>query len=71
MNKVSCNDIEKNQDILDKDPVTLESLSTPGILDVKYIHKNVRGGLGGAKNEGLVVVALDRGIRWFREAGGI
>ncbi|KAF0277255.1 hypothetical protein FOG50_01884 [Hanseniaspora uvarum] len=69
--KVSCNDIEKNQDILDKDPVTLESLSTPGILDVKYIHKNVRGGLGGAKNEGLVVVALDRGIRWFREAGGI
>lgn len=69
--KVACSDIENNQDIMDKDPVTLETLAYPGIMDVKYIHKNSRGGLGGAKNEGLVVAALDRGIRWFREAGGI
>ncbi|KAL6938476.1 hypothetical protein ACO0OL_001016 [Hanseniaspora opuntiae] len=69
--KVACSDIENNQDIMDKDPVTLETLTYPGIMDVKYIHKNSRGGLGGAKNEGLVVAALDRGIRWFREAGGI
>ncbi|KAL6935020.1 related to Antiviral protein SKI8 [Hanseniaspora guilliermondii] len=69
--KISCNDIENNSDILDTDPITLESLTNPGIMDVKYIHKNTRGGLGGAKNEGLVVVALDKGIRWFREAGGI
>ncbi|XBW35546.1 hypothetical protein QEN19_001121 [Hanseniaspora menglaensis] len=69
--KLSCNDIENVDKIVSVDKVTLENLSIPGILDCKYIPKNVRGGLGGAKNEGIVVVSLDRGVRWFREAGGI
>lgn len=70
-NNLSCNDIENLNDIVAVDEVTLENLRTPGILDCKYIPKNVRGGLGGGKNEGIVVVSLDRGVRWFREAGGI
>lgn len=70
-NKLSCNDIENSDKIVSVDEVTLENLSTPGILDCKYISKNIRGGLGGGKNEGIVVVSLDRGVRWYREAGGI
>lgn len=38
---------------------------------VAFIDKGVRGGLGGDINEGLCVVSFDRGIRWFREAGGV
>lgn len=38
---------------------------------VTFIDKGVRGGLGGSTNEGLCVVSFDRGIRWFREAGGV
>ncbi|CAI5760744.1 unnamed protein product [Candida verbasci] len=38
---------------------------------VKFIKKGYRGGLGGDNNEGLCVVSFDRGIRWYREAGGI
>ncbi|OBA24609.1 hypothetical protein HANVADRAFT_4571, partial [Hanseniaspora valbyensis NRRL Y-1626] len=70
-NKLSCNDIENSEKIVSVDEVTLENLSTPGILDCKYISKNIRGGLGGGKNEAIVVVSLDRGVRWYREAGGI
>ncbi|KAI5961066.1 rec14 [Candida margitis] len=38
---------------------------------VKFISKGVRGGAGGDSNEGICVVSFDRGIRWYREAGGI
>lgn len=38
---------------------------------VAFIRKNVRAGAGAATNEGLCVISFDRGIRWFREAGGI
>lgn len=38
---------------------------------VKFIKKGVRGGAGGDSNDGICVVSFDRGIRWYREAGGI
>lgn len=38
---------------------------------VSFFDKGVRGGLGCDINEGLCVVSFDRGIRWFREAGGV
>lgn len=38
---------------------------------VAFIKKGVRGGAGGDSNEGLCVVSFDRGVRWYREAGGI
>ena len=38
---------------------------------VTFIKKGIRGGAGGDSNEGLCVVSFDRGIRWYREAGGI
>lgn len=38
---------------------------------VEFIKKGVRGGAGGDANEGLCVISLDRGVRWYREAGGI
>lgn len=38
---------------------------------VKFIKKGIRGGAGGDSNEGICVVSFDRGIRWYREAGGI
>lgn len=40
-------------------------------LDVAFIKKGVRGGAGGDLNDGLCVVSFDRGVRWYREAGGI
>lgn len=38
---------------------------------VAFIKKGVRAGAGGDANEGLCVVSFDRGVRWYREAGGI
>lgn len=38
---------------------------------ISFIKKGVRGGPGGDANEGLCVVSFDRGVRWYREAGGI
>ena len=38
---------------------------------VSFIKKGVRGGSGGDTNEGLCVISFDRGVRWYREAGGI
>lgn len=38
---------------------------------VSFIDKGIRKGLGGSTNEGFCVVSFDRGIRWFREAGGV
>ncbi|GMM39059.1 SKI complex subunit WD repeat protein [Saccharomycopsis crataegensis] len=42
-----------------------------GILDAKFIHKGVRAATGSLTNDGIVCVGMDRGVRWFREAGGI
>lgn len=55
-----------DEDIAQED----EDASSPAI-GVKFIKKGTRGGAGGDNNEGLAVISLDRGIRWFREAGGI
>ena len=41
------------------------------VSGVKFIRKGVRGGIGGDTNEGLCAISFDRGIRWYREAGGI
>lgn len=38
---------------------------------VEFIKKGIRGGAGGDTNEGLCVISFDRGVRWYREAGGI
>lgn len=38
---------------------------------VQFIAKGIRGGAGGDTNEGLCVVSFDRGVRWYREAGGV
>lgn len=38
---------------------------------VTFIKKGIRGGLGGDSNNGLCVISFDRGVRWYREAGGI
>lgn len=40
-------------------------------VGVKFINRGIRGGAGGDNNDGLVVISLDRGVRWYREAGGI
>ncbi|KAK6457772.1 WD40-repeat-containing domain protein [Scheffersomyces xylosifermentans] len=36
-----------------------------------FIKPGLRAGPGGDNNEGLCVVSFDRGVRWFREAGGV
>ncbi|CAK7898074.1 antiviral protein Ski8p [[Candida] anglica] len=41
------------------------------VSGVQFIKKGIRGGLGGDTNEGLCAISFDRGIRWYREAGGI
>lgn len=41
------------------------------VSGVKFIKKNIRGGLGGDKNDGICIISFDRGVRWYREAGGI
>lgn len=48
-----------------------EELDTSVASGVKFIKKGIRSGSGGDTNEGLCVVSFDRGIRWYREAGGI
>ncbi|RLV96664.1 Antiviral protein SKI8 [Spathaspora sp. JA1] len=60
---VSVNDLE--------DDVKQQQNDTSVVSGVRFINKGVRGGLGGDSNEGLCVVSFDRGIRWYREAGGI
>lgn len=55
----------------------LENTEYDGDIDssvcsgVAFIDRGVRAGAGGDSNEGLCVVSFDRGIRWYREAGGI
>jgi superkiller protein 8 len=46
-------------------------LDTAVVSGLQFIRRGVRGGLGGDNNEGLCVVSFDRGVRWYREAGGI
>lgn len=60
---VSISDLE-NTDIE-------EGLDTSIVSGVSFISKGVRGGLGSDTNEGLVAISFDKGIRWYREAGGI
>ncbi|EGW30561.1 uncharacterized protein SPAPADRAFT_63398 [Spathaspora passalidarum NRRL Y-27907] len=55
----------------DLDDVEQGEHDTSVVSGVRFIKKGVRGGAGGDSNEGLCVVSFDRGIRWYREAGGI
>lgn len=56
----------------DLDDVTQDEDADVSVCSgVSFIRKGVRGGAGGDANEGLCVVSFDRGVRWFREAGGI
>jgi len=57
----------------DDDDINNEDLenTSSSAIGVKFIKKGTRGSAGGDNNDGLVVISLDRGIRWFREAGGI
>lgn len=55
------------EDLLDED-----HLDDSVITALKFISKGIRTGLPGSENnEGICCVGFDRGIRWFREAGGI
>lgn len=57
--------------ISDLDDTTHNDQDESVASGVAFIKKGVRGGSGGDNNEGLCVVSFDRGIRWYREAGGI
>ena len=57
--------------ISDLDDTTHNDQDESVASGVAFIKKGVRGGSGGDSNEGLCVVSFDRGIRWYREAGGI
>lgn len=61
--QISKSDLESDQN--------LEESDISVCSDVSFIDKGIRGGLGGDINEGLCIVSFDRGIRWYREAGGI
>lgn len=66
---ISANDIEIEEDILAIDE-NGDSLQVPPVMGISFINKGVRGGMNAETNEGLVCIALDRSVRWFREAGG-
>ncbi|KAG2733902.1 hypothetical protein G9P44_003427 [Scheffersomyces stipitis] len=38
---------------------------------VAFIKSGIRGGPGKDNNESLCVISFDRGVRWYREAGGV
>lgn len=61
--KISISDLENT----DHDSEVDQSIAS-GIL---FIKRGIRGGTGSDVNEGLCVISFDRGIRWYREAGGI
>uniref|UniRef100_A0A0L0P2Q8 Uncharacterized protein n=1 Tax=Candidozyma auris TaxID=498019 RepID=A0A0L0P2Q8_CANAR len=48
-----------------------ESIDSSVCSGVAFINRGIRAGAGGDSNEGLCVVSFDRGVRWYREAGGI
>lgn len=56
---------------VDDEDIVEEEDGLCSAVGVKFIPPGVRGGAGGDSNDGLVVISLDRGIRWYREAGGI
>jgi superkiller protein 8 len=58
-------------DVDDADIVTDADNNVSSAFGVKFVNKGIRSGSGGDTNEGLVVISKDRGIRWYREAGGI
>ncbi|KAG7194078.1 uncharacterized protein KQ657_004786 [Scheffersomyces spartinae] len=41
------------------------------VSGVQFINKGVRFGAGGDSNQGVCIISFDRGVRWYREAGGI
>lgn len=61
-----------NISITDLDDASNDDLQDESVASgVKFIGKGVRGGAGGDSNEGICVISFDRGIRWYREAGGV
>lgn len=78
-NKVRIWDIESRQceatltlnttDIADEELENSTSLDQSSCVALKFIAPGVISEDG--KNDSLVVVGLDRAIRWFREAGGV
>ncbi|KAI3404964.1 SKI8 [Candida oxycetoniae] len=60
-----------NISISDFDDTTTDQQDESIASGVKFIKKGIRGGAGGDNNDGICVVSFDRGIRWYREAGGI
>ncbi|GCF01156.1 superkiller [Zygosaccharomyces mellis] len=66
---ISAGDVEIEEDIMLQDE-NGESVKNPPVMDVTFINKGVRGGMGSETNEGLCCVCLDRSVRWFRAAGG-
>lgn len=57
--------------ISDFDNIEEEEQDVSIASGVTFIRKGIRGGMGGGSNDGLCVVSFDRGVRWYREAGGI
>lgn len=60
---ISITDLENTDHDEDSD----KSIAS-GVL---WVRKGIRGGAGGDNNEGICIISFDRGIRWYREAGGI
>lgn len=61
--KISISDLEDTDGYEEVD----QSIAS-GVL---FIKKGIRAGAGGDVNPGLCVISFDRGVRWYREAGGI
>ncbi|KAM9912197.1 hypothetical protein OXX59_002688 [Metschnikowia pulcherrima] len=57
--------------VTDLEDTTHDEVDSSICSGISFIKKGVRGGPGGDANEGLCVVSFDRGVRWYREAGGI
>ncbi|OBA19856.1 WD40 repeat-like protein [Metschnikowia bicuspidata var. bicuspidata NRRL YB-4993] len=57
--------------VSDLEDTTHDEVDSSICSGIAFIKKGVRGGPGGDANEGLCVVSFDRGVRWYREAGGI
>lgn len=60
---LSITDFETASEVQDSD----KSIAS----GVSFIKQGIRSGYGADTNDGLCVISFDRGVRWFREAGGI
>lgn len=60
-----------NLSISDFENTDSDEMDSSVASGIKFIKKGIRGGAGGDTNDGLCVISLDRGVRWYREAGGI